>query len=63
MVSIQTDDTLILKDDAFVKRKGVKLKRIKLIVKLVKSLTKETPLLFNRCKLVIKDISSSITIV
>jgi hypothetical protein len=46
-----------------VEREGVELEKAKLIAKPVESLTSETPLLFNRCKLVIKDASSSITMV
>ena len=60
---MQTDDTLILGDDAFVEKEGVELEKAKLMAKLVKSLTGETPLLFNGCKLVIDGASSSITMV
>jgi hypothetical protein len=63
MVGMQTDDTLILGDDAFVEKEGVELEKAKLIAKLVKSLTRETPLLFNGCKLVTNDASSSIIMV
>ena len=58
---MQTDDTLILGDDAFVEREGVELEKAKLIAKPVKSLTRGNPLLFNRYKL--EDTSSGITIV
>ena len=60
---MQTDNTLILGDDAFVEREGVELEKAKLIAKLVESLTKEKPLLFNGCKLATDDASSSIIMV
>ena len=63
IVGIQTDNTLILGDDAFVEKEGVELEKAKLMAKPVESLTRETPLLFNGCKLATDDASSSITMV
>ena len=57
------DNILILGNDAFIKKEEVELKKAKLIAKLVESLTRETPLLFNGYKLVTNDASSSIIIV
>ena len=44
-------------------REGVELEKAKLIAKPVKSLTRETPLLFNGCKLATDDASASIIMV
>lgn len=52
IVGMQTDDTLILGDEAFVKRENVELEKAKLIAKPIESLTSEAPLIFNGCKLV-----------
>ena len=53
LVGMQTDDTLILGDNEFVKQEDVELKIAKLLAKPSEQLTGDNPLLFNRCKLMI----------
>lgn len=52
IVGLQTDDTLMLCDDDFVAKEEVQLQEAKLLAKPIEQLTKETPLLFNGCRLV-----------
>jgi reverse transcriptase-like protein len=53
LVGMQTDDTLILGDNEFVKQEDVELKRAKLLAKPSEQLTGDNPLLFNAYKLMI----------
>ena len=62
IVGIQTNDTLILGDNAFIEIESIELEKAKLVAKPAESLTVETPLLFNRCKLLIDRDSPSITL-
>jgi Reverse transcriptase (RNA-dependent DNA polymerase) len=55
MVGMQTDDTLILGDSQFVEKENMELKKAKLLAKPIESLTAETPLLFNGCKLMFDE--------
>jgi hypothetical protein len=48
---MQTNDTLILGDQAFVKLEDSKLKKANLLAKPAEQLTEQTPLLFNSYKL------------
>ena len=49
IVSIQTNNIIILKDDQFLALKKDKLVKINLIIKLKEKLNLIIPLLFNRC--------------
>jgi hypothetical protein len=51
LVGMQTNDTLILGDQAFVELKDSKLKKANLLAKPAKQLIEQTPLLFNGYKL------------
>ena len=62
MVAMQTDDTLILGDDAFVELEYIKLEKAKLMVKPIESLARDTLLIFNGYKLVIDGSSPNITL-
>ena len=62
MVAIQTNDTLILGDSAFVELESTKLEKAKLIAKPTESLARDTPLIFNRYKLVIDRGGPDITL-
>jgi hypothetical protein len=55
IVGMQTDNTLILGDNKFVKKERVELKKAKLLAKPIKLLTMDTLLLFNGCKLIIRE--------
>ena len=61
-MGIQTNDTLILGDNAFIEIESIELEKAKLVAKPAKSLIVETPLLFSRCKLLIDKDSPSITL-
>ena len=62
IVAMQTDDILILRDNAFVELERTKLKKAKLITKLIESLARDTLLIFNGCKLVINGSGPNITL-
>ena len=47
VIRMQTDNTLILRDDNFVKLKQDELEKVKLSAKLVDTLSDKTPLIFN----------------
>ena len=49
IISIQTDDTIILKNNQFLTLKEDKLIKVNLIAKLKEKLNLIIPLLFNRC--------------
>jgi len=51
LVGMQTDDTLILGDQAFVELEDSELKKANLLAKPAEQLTEQTPLLFNGYKL------------
>ena len=53
VVGMQTDDTLILGDEKFVKKEGLELEKAELLAKPIEKLTHDNPLMFNGCKLVI----------
>ena len=53
LVRMQTDDTLFLGDNEFVKQEDVELKTAKLLAKPSEQLTGDNPLLSNGCKLMI----------
>jgi hypothetical protein len=61
LVGIQTNNTLILRDDQFIVQEDVELKKAELLVKPSKQLTKDNPLLFNRCKLIINGNTVTLT--
>jgi hypothetical protein len=61
LVGIQTNDTLILRDDQFIVQEDVELKKAELLAKPSKQLTKDNLLLFNRCKLVINSNTVTLT--
>ena len=48
-----SNNILILRNDAFVELKRIKLKKTKLIIKLIKSLARDILLIFNKYKLII----------
>ena len=56
LVGMQTDDTLILGDNEFVKQEDVELKRAELLAKPSEQLTGDNPLLFNGCKLMMDEV-------
>jgi hypothetical protein len=60
---MQTDDTLILGDSQFVKRKSIELEKAKLLAKSIEPLTAENPLLFNSCKLMVGESKDSLSLV
>ena len=62
IVTIQTDDTLILGDDAFVELEHIKLEKAKLMAKPIESLARDILLIFNKYKLVINGNSPNITL-
>ena len=62
IVIIQTNDIFILRDDAFVELEYIKLKKIKLIIKFLEFLARNTLLIFNGYKLVIDGSSPNITL-
>ena len=62
IVAMQIDDILILGDNAFVELKRIKLGKAKLTAKPIESLARDTPLIFNKCKLVIDGSSPNITL-
>ena len=62
IIAMQTDDILILGDDAFIELKYIKLEKAKLIAKPIESLARDTPIIFNRYKLVINGNSPNITL-
>ena len=62
LVGLQTDDTLILGDEAFIERENDELHKAKLIAKPAEKLTSTTPLLFNGCKLTINENGSRISL-
>ena len=59
---MQTNDILILRDDAFVELEYIKLKKAKLIVKLIESLARDILLMFNKYKLIINKSDFNITL-
>ena len=59
---MQTDDTLILGDSAFVELESTELEKARLMAKPTESLARDTPLIFNGCKLVIDRGGPDITI-
>ena len=62
MVAIQTDDILILGDNAFVELERIELEKAKLIAKPTESLARDTLLIFNGCKLVMDGSGPNITL-
>ena len=60
IVIMQTDDILILGDNAFVELERIELKKAKLMVKPIESLARNTLLIFNGYKLVINGSSLNI---
>ena len=50
---MQTDDILILGNNAFMELKRIKLKKAKLITKLIRFLARDILLIFNKYKLII----------
>jgi Reverse transcriptase (RNA-dependent DNA polymerase) len=63
IVGMQTDDTLILGDQVFVKQENIELEKAKLLAKPAEQLTEQTPLLFNGCKLMMDQDRNGITLV
>ena len=61
LVRIQTNNTLILRDPAFVTLKDNKLKKAKLLVKLAKKLSQNTLLIFNGYKLAVNKSGNRIS--
>ena len=59
---MQTDDILILGDNAFVELERIELKKAKLMVKPIESLARNTLLIFNGYKLVINGSGLNITL-
>lgn len=55
MVGMQTDDTLILGDEAFLAKEDRELKEAKLLAKDTETLSEAKPLQFNGCVLTLKD--------
>jgi hypothetical protein len=55
VVSLQTDNTLFLGDKEFIQLEDSKLKAVRLLAKLVQTLSPDNPLVFNGYKLIIED--------
>ena len=62
IIAMQIDDTLILGDDAFMELEYTKLEKVKLIIKPTESLARDTLLIFNGYKLMIKGNGLNITL-
>jgi len=53
IIIIKTNDIFILGNNVFIKLKYIKLKKTKLIIKFIKSLTRNILIIFNKYKLII----------
>jgi hypothetical protein len=63
VVGMQTDDTLILGDEEFVRREDTELKKAQLLAKPAELLTRESSLIFNGCKLVMDKSGPGISMI